>query len=246
MAGILHLGKRTTGKLAIVAAAALTSAAAFAVIAPPSQAAASCSAGYVALTFDDGPGSSTSALLDVLQKAGVRATLFNIGQNVQSNLPIAQQQAKVNMWIGNHSFTHGHMAQMNSSQMTSELSRTQDAVKQATGTTPKIFRPPYGETNSTLQQAAAKLGLTQVTWDVDSRDWAGAATAQIVQAASTLRAGGIILMHDGYQTTRSAIPQIVNDLKTRNLCAGTISPTTGRAVAPDSLTTPPPPPISVD
>ena len=53
-----------------------------------------------------------------------------------------------------------------------------------------------------------------------------------MQAAGTLQSGGVILMHDGYQTTINAVPQIVANLTSRNLCAGMISPTTGRAVAP--------------
>lgn len=79
----------------------------------------------------------------------------------------------------------------------------------------------------------AQLGLTEVLWSVDSQDWNGASTAQIVQAAGTLGNGGVILMHDGYQTTINAIPQIVANLTSRNLCAGMISTSTGRAVAPD-------------
>lgn len=63
-----------------------------------------------------------------------------------------------------------------------------------------------------------------------------------MQAASNLQAGGVILMHDGYQTTINAIPQIVANLKSRGLCTGMISPSTGRAVAltdtPPGTTTP--------
>jgi peptidoglycan/xylan/chitin deacetylase (PgdA/CDA1 family) len=69
------------------------------------------------------------------------------------------------------------------------------------------------------------LGMRTVTWDVDSLDWNG---------ANSLQNGGIMLMHDGYITTNTAVPQIVNNLKSRGLCAGKISPTTGRAVAPET------------
>jgi endo-1,4-beta-xylanase len=91
---------------------------------------------------------------------------------------------------------------------------------------------PFGETNGTLQSVAAQLGLSVVTWTVDSRDWAGASTSQVVQAAGTLQPGGVILMHDGFQTTINAVRRIVTNLGSRNLCAGMISPSTGRAVAP--------------
>lgn len=229
---------RTTRRVA-AAVAGLLGAAAVAVSgasgvagASPDAHAAACN-GYVGLTFDDGPnGETTTQLLNALRSAGARATFFNIGTKVQQNPALARSQTDAGMWVGNHSWTHPHLTQMSQAQMTSELSQTQNAIRQATGQNPRLFRPPYGETNGTLRAVEAQLGLTEVIWSVDSRDWAGASTAQIVQAASTLQNGGVILMHDGYQTTINAIPQIVGNLASRNLCAGAISPATGQAVAP--------------
>ncbi|BCJ50533.1 acetylxylan esterase [Actinoplanes sp. NBRC 14428] len=199
-----------------------------------SAAAADCSNGYVALTFDDGPNpNNTNNLLNALRQAGVRATLFNVGQNAAANPSLVAAQRSAGMWVANHSYTHPHMLNLSSAQMSSELSRTQSAIQNAGGGTPVLFRPPYGETNSTLQSAASALGLRTVTWDVDSQDWNGASTAQIVQAASRLTNGQSILMHDQYATTIAAIPQIVSGLTSRGLCAGMISASTGRAVAPD-------------
>nr|WP_307867726.1 polysaccharide deacetylase family protein [Saccharothrix coeruleofusca] len=193
------------------------------------------------LTFDDGPNTgSTPQLITALRSAGLRATFFNVGNKVQQNPSLAKSQRDAGMWVGNHSWSHPHLTQLSAAEMSSELSRTQQALQQATGETPKLFRPPYGETNSTLKSIEAQLGLTEVLWNVDSQDWNGASTAQIVQAASTLQSGGVILMHDGYQTTLNAIPQIAANLKSRGLCAGMISPSTGQAVAPsDSPTTTP-------
>jgi peptidoglycan/xylan/chitin deacetylase (PgdA/CDA1 family) len=192
--------------------------------------------GYVALTFDDGPTSLTSSLLNALRSAGVKATLFNWGQRAASNPSLVQAEQSAGMWIGNHSYTHPHMTSLSSTQMSSELSQTNSAITSAGGTKPSIFRPPYGETNSTLQSAASGQGLRTVTWDVDSQDWNGASTSSIVSAANSLQSGGVMLMHDGYQTTINAIPQIVSNLKNRGLCAGMISASTGRAVAPGAST----------
>ncbi|MEU6038367.1 polysaccharide deacetylase family protein [Actinomadura sp. NPDC047616] len=194
---------------------------------------ADCAAGYVGLTFDDGPNpSNTTTLLNALRTNGLRATMFNIGQNAQNNPALVRAQRDAGMWVGNHTYTHPHLGQMSDPQIQSELQRTQQAVQQATGTAPVLFRPPYGETNATVAGVARRLGLTQVLWDVDSRDWAGASTAQIVQVAAQLRNGQVILMHDAYATTVAAIPQIAANLRGRGLCAGMISPSTGRAVAP--------------
>nr|WP_245380106.1 endo-1,4-beta-xylanase [Kibdelosporangium banguiense] len=196
---------------------------------------ADCRSGYVGLTFDDGPNAATTTqLVNAVRTAGLRATFFNIGSKVQQNPALARSQTAAGMWIGNHSWTHPHLTQMSQAQMRSELTQTQQAIQQAAGVTTKLFRPPYGETNGTLKSVEAQLGLTEVLWNVDSRDWNGASTAQIVQAASSLQNGGVILMHDGYQTTINAIPQIAANLSSRGLCAGMISPSTGRAVAPTS------------
>ncbi|MEV4757777.1 polysaccharide deacetylase family protein [Micromonospora sp. NPDC049559] len=237
--------RRTGAALAACAAITMGAAATLAATAAPSSAAADCSAGYVALTYDDGPNTgTTNSLLNALRSAGVRATFFNIGQRAQQNPSLVRAQQSAGMWIGNHSWTHPHLTQLSQAQMSSELSQTQQAIQQITGTAPRLFRPPYGETNATLRAVESQLGLTEVIWSVDSQDWNGASTSQIVQAASTLQPGGVILMHDGYQTTINAIPQIVANLASRNLCAGMISPTTGRAVAPDGTTPPTGPPTN--
>ncbi|WFE32741.1 polysaccharide deacetylase family protein [Micromonospora sp. WMMD975] len=231
---------RLTVRLAVLASTVALSAAGLAVAATPSSA-ATCN-GYVGLTFDDGPTGNTSALLSVLRANNVRATMFNIGQNAQGNQSAARAQVDAGMWVGNHSWNHAHMTSMSQSQMQSDLSQTNSAIQSATGVRPQLFRPPYGETNSTLQSVASSLGLRQVIWDVDSQDWNGASVSQIVSNASRLQDGQVILMHDGIQNTRDAIPQIVANLSSRNLCPGMISPSTGRAVAPDGTpptTTPP-------
>ncbi|MFC9708165.1 polysaccharide deacetylase family protein [Paenibacillus sp. NPDC056933] len=201
---------------------------------------ASCPNGYVGLTFDDGPSGNTTNILNALKQAGLRATMFNVGQNAQNNKSLVSAQAAAGMWIGNHSYTHPNMTNLNSSQMSSEITRTQQTIQSVTGTSPTLFRPPYGATNATLKSVVSQNGLKEVLWNVDSQDWNGASAAQIVAAVNTMQSGDVILMHDQYQTTLQAIPQIAQNLKNRGLCSGMISSTTGRAVAPDGGTTNPP------
>jgi peptidoglycan/xylan/chitin deacetylase (PgdA/CDA1 family) len=226
-----HSFKRSLITGLAVAAMAAAGTVALTVTAMPSQAAA-CN-GYVGLTFDDGPSGSTSNLLNALKQNGLRATMFNEGQYAAAYPSLVQAEVSAGMWVGNHSYTHPHLIQQSQSQIDSEISRTQQAIANAGGGTPKLFRPPYGETNSTLQSVEAKYGLTQIIWDVDSQDWNGASTDAIVQANARLSNGQIILMHDWVANTLAAIPRIAQGLASRGLCAGMISPQTGRAVAPD-------------
>ncbi|MFD7689278.1 polysaccharide deacetylase family protein [Streptomyces sp. NPDC059781] len=229
----------TTGKVPrslvsglAVAALTLAGTAGATLDAAPAHAAA-CN-GYVGLTFDDGPSTgSTMNLLNALRQNGLRATMFNQGQYAAANPSLVKAQVDAGMWVANHSYTHPHMTQLSQSQMDSEIARTQQAIANAGGGTPKLFRPPYGETNSTLRAVEAKYGLTEIIWDVDSQDWNNASTDAIVQAASRLTGGQVILMHDWPANTIAAIPRIAQNLASRGLCAGMISPQTGRAVAPD-------------
>ncbi|WP_086564591.1 polysaccharide deacetylase family protein [Streptomyces africanus] len=216
--------------LTTAAAAALTATTATTAVATPSRAAA-CT-GYVGLTFDDGPSGNTTGLLDALRRNGLRATMFNQGQHAAANPSLVRAQVSAGMWIGNHSYTHPHLTGLSQSQIDSEISRTQQAIANAGGGTPKLFRPPYGETNATVTSVAARHGLTQIIWDVDSQDWNGASTEAIVQAAARLTNGQTILMHDWSANTLAAIPRIAQGLASRGLCAGMISPQTGHAVAP--------------
>jgi peptidoglycan/xylan/chitin deacetylase (PgdA/CDA1 family) len=224
--------KRTSRRLSIRALVmGLALAANVAVTATPAHA-ATCT-GYVGLTFDDGPSNShTPGLLSALRQNGLRATMFNEGQYAAAFPAQVRAEASAGMWIGNHSYTHPHLTQLSRSQIDSEVGRTQQAIANAGGGTPKLFRPPYGETNSTVQAVLSGYGLRQIIWDVDSQDWNGASTDAIVQAVGRLGNGQIILMHEWPANTLAAIPGIARTLAGRGLCAGMISTQTGRAVAP--------------
>ncbi|GIH03977.1 hypothetical protein Rhe02_20440 [Rhizocola hellebori] len=115
-----------TARLAVLAVTVAMGGVAMALTATPSSA-ATCN-GYVGLTYDDGPTGSTSALLNVLRANGVRATMFNVGQNVQNNRSAAQAQVAAGMWVGNHSWNHSHMTSFSQSQMQSDLSQTNQAI----------------------------------------------------------------------------------------------------------------------
>ncbi|MFI7501671.1 polysaccharide deacetylase family protein [Streptomyces sp. NPDC049687] len=216
----------------ILAAALATAAAGALTLGTPAPAQAAVCNGYVGLTFDDGPGAGTSALLNALTQNGLRATMFNQGQYAAANPSLVRAQVNAGMWVGNHSYTHPHLTQQSQATIDSEISRTQQAVANAGGGTPVLFRPPYGETNATVKAVEAKYGLTEIIWDVDSQDWNNASTDAIVAAADRLTNGQVILMHDWPANTLAAIPRIAQGLAARGLCAGKISPQTGRAVAP--------------
>ena len=186
---------------------------------------ARCPNGYVGLTYDDGPNPhSTPRLLKALRAGGARATFFIWGQHAEQYPDLLRDEQAAGMWIGNHTYTHPHLPQIGEPAGYQEIATTQRTIRRITGRTPTLFRPPYGEVDEQVRADERRLGLLEVLWTVDSQDWNGAGTDEIVQAASTLQPGGIILMHDGgYQTTVDAVPRILRDLARRGLCPGRIA-----------------------
>jgi peptidoglycan/xylan/chitin deacetylase (PgdA/CDA1 family) len=183
-----------------------------------------CPNGYVGLTYDDGPTPATRlALLAALRAVHARATFFEIGQNARANPDLTRAALRAGSWVGNHTYTHPHLPAIGEPAAYQEIASTQFVLQQVTGRLPTLFRPPYGDTSDQVRADLASAGLLEVLWTVDSRDWAGASTAEIVAAAATLQPGGIILMHDWATASVEAVPQIAADLAARGLCPGRIA-----------------------
>jgi peptidoglycan/xylan/chitin deacetylase (PgdA/CDA1 family) len=181
-----------------------------------------CPNGYVGLTYDDGPSPDTlPALIAALKKAKAEATFFNIGTNAQAHPDLVLAQRKVG-WIANHTMTHPNLPAIGEPAAFQEIADTQKVLREITGRRPTLFRPPFGATDEQVGEDARRLRLLEVLWTVDSRDWAGATTDEIVAAAATLQPGGIILMHDWAQASVDAVPRIVEGLRERGLCTGKI------------------------
>jgi len=181
----------------------------------------------VALTFDDGPQPNfTPQILHVLQQYGVHATFFCIGSQVQAYPAIVRQTVQGGNVVGNHSWSHPNLTTLSSAAIRQQLSTTSAAISQATGSVPTLFRPPYGATNETVRSIAAQLGMVQILWTLDTRDWQRPGVAAIVNAALTsARNGSIIILHDGggdRSQTVQALPQIISGLEQRGFTFTTV------------------------
>ncbi len=173
----------------------------------------------VALTFDDGPGKDTLAILAILKRTNVPATFFVVGREVQANPQIVAQVVAGGHQIGIHTWNHPDMTKLSAAKQQKELIDTQNAVINATGIASRLFRAPYGAVSPSVIAAAEKSKLLSVLWDGDARDWQNPSTATIVQRVlSRVSPGAIILMHDGggdRANTVAALPTIIKNLKKR-------------------------------
>ena len=168
----------------------------------------------IALTFDDGPGPYTAHLLDVLDQYGAKATFFLIGSKVSSQANVVRSIHARGHQLGNHSWSHPELPKLPVDQIAGEIDRTNEAIRQATGVTPAILRPPYGAVNGAVLEQLRLRGMSSILWSVDTRDWADR-NSEIVcsRAVAGARPGAVILMHDIHQTSVNAVPCILSSLK---------------------------------
>jgi len=160
----------------------------------------------LALTYDDGPNDpSTLRLLDVLARHDVKATFFVLGRFVEQKLEIVRALAAAGHVIGNHSWDHPRLIFASNSELRRQVGRTQEAIFDACGVRPTIFRPPYGGRRPGTLQAVRKLGLEPVMWNVTCYDWKATSGEQVfAHAQRQIRGGNVILMHDGDQQAMGA------------------------------------------
>lgn len=180
----------------------------------------------VALTFDDGPGPATPAVLDILHRNGVHATFFVIGQRVAAEPDVVQRIAADGHALGNHSWSHhipSAKAGWNRSTVTAEIERTNRAILAATGLKPCLFRPPGGIVKG-ARKATRAAGLSMILWSTDPRDWAVAGSkksASVIRkrvAAGLTEEHPVILLHDGggnRSATVAALQGIIDDYRAR-------------------------------
>lgn len=172
----------------------------------------------VAIGFDDGPYPDTPAFVRMLSANHATATFFMIGEQVTSSYRETMlRELREGDVLGDHTFTHPDLTQ--SREVRNQLLRTIAVIRAQTGYTPCVFRPPYGDVNSSIVQTARSLGLATVTWDVDPSDYTQPGVSAIVRRVlAEVQPGSIVISHDGggpRGQTLAAYPQIISALRRR-------------------------------
>jgi peptidoglycan-N-acetylglucosamine deacetylase len=178
-----------------------------------------------ALTFDDGPNTTTTPrVLDCLEKYNVVATFFLIGDHIDSTTESVMNRAvSLGCEIGNHSKTHSYMDKMTADQMKYEIKYTSDAIHRVTGKTPKFFRPPYIAVNDLMYKTIDLpfiCGYNVTDWDPKVTPEERA--QRVVEQAKD---GAIVLLHDfdGNFNTVIALDSIIPKLKEQGYRFVTVS-----------------------
>jgi len=160
-----------------------------------------------ALTFDDGPNpEATPQLLEVLAKAGVRATFFLIGGFVRQCPELVREIAAAGHLVGNHTMTHPWLAWQTERRIREELGGASAAIEDVLGEQVRYFRCPHGARRPVVLEVAHEMGMTPVQWNVICQDWLPVGVERIlghaVRGAERNRRRGVatnLVLHDGGQ-----------------------------------------------
>jgi len=175
----------------------------------------------VYLTFDDGPSEYTAQIKSLLDAYGMKATFFEIGQQIAARRAQVRQLSEEGFAIGDHTWDHTDLSRASTQRFFSEVNSTRTAIREATGKTTTCLRPPYGATSANVRSLAQHDGFKVVLWDVDPQDWSLPGVDAIVSnVLKHTHAGSIVLMHDGggpRAQTIAALRRILPALQRRGL-----------------------------
>jgi len=179
----------------------------------------------VSLTFDDGPNPrATPRILEVLRREGVRATFFVLGRHAERWPELVRRTALDGHQIGNHGYFHRKLHRRSPSYVRDDLTRGTEQIVRASGVRPRHFRAPHGFRSPWVTPIAASLGQRTVGWSLGVWDSARPGADVIAaRALEGMRAGSILLLHDGdgYDPdgdrlqTAEALPDILAGLRRR-------------------------------
>jgi len=179
--------------------------------APETEAPEPVASKYIALTFDDGPNTTTTnQILDLLEKYNVKGTFFLIGNNINEDSAKAVKRAfDMGCEIANHSKSHSYMDKLTEDEIKAEVQYVSDKIFEITGTREKYFRPPYIAVSNLMWDT---IDLTFIN-GTGFNDWDDNVAVDKRIMAMKLRAkdGAIYLLHDaaGNDKTVEALETII-------------------------------------
>ncbi len=182
----------------------------------------------VYLTFDDGPSSNTSRILDILKQYGVKATFFVLGKTDEQSKELYRRIVAEGHTLGMHSYSHKYEEiYVSKEAFVEDLTKLQEYLYEVTGVWPRYYRFPGGSSNQVsrvdMQELIAYLEENDIVyydWNVASGD---AVSMQLPKdtivnncvSQVKRQADSIILLHDAGEkdTTVEALPEIISQVR---------------------------------
>ena len=120
--------------------------------------------------------------------------------------------------IASHSDTHPHVNNLTYEENINEIEKSNDKIEKITGNRTKIYRAPYGEYNNTVIKATRDKGYFCIQWNLDTLDYTGITGDEMWnRLKEKIKAGDIILSHNGTKHTADSLDMIIKNIKAKGL-----------------------------
>ncbi|KKK40065.1 transposase [Mesobacillus campisalis] len=194
----------------------------------------------IVLSFDDGPDPTyTPQILDILNQHQIKGTFFILGENALQNRDLIKRMHEEGHEVGSHTFTHPDLTAITPLRLKLELNATQRLFQEITGHSMTLFRPTYDadtmlatESEQSVIWQAQAMGYTMVGQNIDSSDWKGLSSKEIVdEILYQLPEGNVILFHDAggdRSSTVEALPMVIKELKQQGYTFTTVGELIGK------------------
>ena len=164
----------------------------------------------ISISFDAAwGGDKTLGILDLLDEYNIKPTFFLVDIWTQKYPELVKEIVARGHEIGNHSTSHPQMSKLNETQIAKELNTQADNVLAIAGVRPVLFRPPYGDYNNRVITTARAQGFVPIQWSVDSLDWKNRGAQEIINRATKVKSGDIVLFHNDSQYILDALPAVL-------------------------------------
>ncbi len=173
----------------------------------------------ISFTFDDAPSRTLENILAVFSAFNEKnpdckasATVFVNGKRFDKQTPhLLHAALALGFELGNHTQTHSDLTKLSDEEILEEIAKTDSLLSRIDGNEKHLLRAPFGKIDDRVK---ALSPTPLIDWTIDTLDWTGISEKDIYESVFQGRfPGAIVLMHDGYEHTVSALKRLLPDLK---------------------------------
>lgn len=171
----------------------------------------------VFITFDDGPHPVlTPIVLDIMDRHNAKATFFVVGEKARAYPEIVNQIVNRGHDVGIHGMTHADCRTLDIDDLRREIEET-GKVLEGLGIRTQLFRPPKGSIGIWRLLATIQWGYRVVFWTRSVKDYQCEDPLTIARGVADPLLHGILLLHDTHAPTVTALPMIMDHMRSRNM-----------------------------
>lgn len=152
----------------------------------------------IVLSFDDGPGPLTAAILEWAQTHGAGLLFFLSPDQAERQPDLARAAVRAGHIVGTHFPEHRSYFFTGRDAFLDALRRSAARLEDIIDQPVRLCRAPYGRLRPAQDRWLRESGFRHIFWSLDSGDYRREPREKLpARLRAELKAGDIVLLHDG-------------------------------------------------